>query len=132
MHKFTRSLLTEWRRLALPFEGETVVVAVSGGADSVALLLALVELAERKKVVNEMVVAHFDHGLRGGASKADAEFVRGLAGDRCLKFVGGKGNVAAKGNLEQNARRARYAFLEKTAVEAKAFAVVTGHTINDQ
>ncbi|HSI89234.1 MAG TPA: tRNA lysidine(34) synthetase TilS [Pyrinomonadaceae bacterium] len=132
MHKFTRSLLTEWRRLGLPFEGEAVVVAVSGGADSVSLLLALADLEKRKKLTNELIVAHFDHGLRGEASEADADFVRGLAGDVGLKFVGGMGKIAAKGNLEQNARRARYAFLEKTAADADAFAVVTGHTMNDQ
>src|SRR5690606_9179919 len=86
----------------------------------------------RKKIVNDLIVAHFDHGLRGGASKADAEFVRGLAGERGLKFVDGKGNVAAKGNLEENARRAGDAVLEKTAAAAEAFAVVTGHTMNDQ
>jgi tRNA(Ile)-lysidine synthase len=132
MHKFTRSLLTEWRRLGLPFEGETVVAAVSGGADSVSLLLAFSDLGGRKKITNELIVAHFDHGLRGRASEADAEFVKALAMELGLRFIGGKGKIATRGNLEQNARRARYKFLERAATETGAFAVVTGHTINDQ
>jgi tRNA(Ile)-lysidine synthase TilS/MesJ len=41
MDKFVRSLITEWRKLGLPFDGETVIVAVSGGADSMSLMLAL-------------------------------------------------------------------------------------------
>ena len=132
MHKFTRSLLTEWRRLGLPFEGETVVAAISGGADSLSLLLALSELVKRKKITNELIVAHFDHGLRGNASAADAEFVKALAAELGVRYIGGKGRIAARGNLEQNARQARYKFLEKITTETGAFAVVTGHTINDQ
>ena len=132
MHKFVRSLLTEWRRLGLPMEGERVVVAVSGGADSVSLLLAMAELRDRKKVQNELTAAHFNHGLRGEASDADAEFVKTLAEDLGVRCIVGRGKIASKGNLEQNARRARYQFLQKTAVESRATAVVTAHTINDQ
>ena len=80
MDRFPREFVTEWRKLELPFKGERAVVAVSGGADSVSLLLVLSELARRRKITNELVVAHFDHGLRGEESLADAEFVRELAG----------------------------------------------------
>ena len=80
MHKFVRSLLTEWRRLELPANGETIVVAVSGGADSVSLLLALADLARRAKITNDLVVAHFDHRLRGDESRQDADFVKRLKG----------------------------------------------------
>ncbi len=134
MDKFTRGFLTEWRRLGLPFADERAVVAVSGGADSVSLLLVLSELARRRKITNELIVAHFDHGLRGEESRADAEFVRELAGSLGYEFeLGlGLGLVAKKGNLEQNARVARYAFLAKTAEWHKAFAVLTAHTLNDQ
>ncbi len=132
MDKFTRGFLTEWRRLGLPFEGERAVVAVSGGADSVSLLLVLNELLRRRKITNEVVVAHFDHGLRGEESLADAEFVRELAGSLGYEFELGRGRVARKGNLEQNARLARYAFLSKTAERHEAFAVLTAHTLNDQ
>ena len=132
MDKFTREFLTEWRRLGLPFTGERAVAAVSGGADSVSLLLVLAELMRRRKITNEVVVAHFDHGLRGKESNADAEFVRELAGSLGYQFELGRGRVAKKGNLEQNARLARYAFLAKTAERHKAFAVLTAHTLNDQ
>ena len=55
MHKFVRSLITEWRKLGLPFDDETVIVAVSGGADSMSLMLALHELRTRKKILNRMI-----------------------------------------------------------------------------
>lgn len=136
MHKFVRSLLTEWRRLELPASGETIVVAVSGGADSVSLLLALADLARRAKITNDLVVAHFDHRLRGDESRQDADFVKRLA-DRCgFRFAFGEaaGNFAfnLKGNLEQNARRARYRFLASVREEQSAYAAVTAHTIDDQ
>lgn len=124
--------MTEWRKLELPFTGERAVVAVSGGADSVSLLLVLNELSRRRKITNELIVAHFDHRLRGEESLADAEFVREIAGSLGYEFELGRGRVARKGNLEQNARLARYAFLAKTAERHKAFAVLTAHTVNDQ
>lgn len=132
MHKFVRNLITEWRRLDLPFEGGTVLVAVSGGADSVSLLLAIHDLIQRKKLGHRIVAAHFDHGLRGAESDADATFVRELTTKLGNELVLKHGKVAAKGNLEQNARDARYAFLTETAQNLDAFAVLTGHTINDQ
>ncbi len=137
MHSFVRNLLTEWRKLNLPFAGETFVVAVSGGADSVALLLALNDLRERKKLRNRFVVAHFNHDLRGEESEKDAEFVKSL----CVKFgfelaykiQDSKFKIQEqKGNVEQNARRARYAFLAEIAENLDARGVLTAHTINDQ
>ncbi len=132
MHKFVRNLVTEWRRLGLPFEGETLVVAVSGGADSVSLLLALDDLAKRKKLGHRIVIAHFDHGIRGSESAADAEFVRNLAEDLELEYIVEKGKLRSSGNLEQSARNARYAFLKKIAERHSAFAILTAHTMNDQ
>ncbi len=132
MHSFVRNLITEWRRLDLPFEGGTVVIAVSGGADSVSLLLAIHDLTQRKKLRHRIVAAHFDHGLRGAESDADAEFVRGLTGKLGIELALTRGSIEAKGNLEQNAREARYAFLTETAKNLGAFTVLTGHTINDQ
>ena len=69
MHGFIRNLLTEWRKLNLPFDDETFVAAVSGGADSVSLLLALKELRDRKKLNLRFVIAHFNHNLRGAESE---------------------------------------------------------------
>ena len=59
MHAFVRELVTEWRGLKLPITDTTVVVAVSGGADSVSLLLAMHELIETKKLDLRIVAAVF-------------------------------------------------------------------------
>ncbi len=67
---FARSLVKEWRRLGLPTANARVVVAVSGGADSVALLGALNELSQSKKLKVKLFVAHLDHGLRSRERKA--------------------------------------------------------------
>ena len=136
MHKFVRNFLTEWRKLGLPFENETFIAAVSGGADSVSLLLVLKELRERKKLNNRFVVAHFNHRLRGEESEIDAEFVNELAETHGFEFVGGNSDdkfpIYKKGNLEQNARIARYEFLISTAEDLNADGILTAHTINDQ
>src|SRR5260370_16552297 len=68
---FARSLVKEWRRLGLPTANARVVVAVSGGADSVALLCALNELSQSKNLKVKLFVSHLDHGLRND-SPADA------------------------------------------------------------
>lgn len=132
MNDFVRNLLTEWRKLELPFEEKTFVAAVSGGADSVALLLALEDLRKREKLKNRFVIAHFNHNLRGGESEKDVEFVRSLCIKFNFEFAVGTGHVSTQGNLEQNARIARYDFLRKTAENLHAYAVLTAHTINDQ
>ncbi|QQS31959.1 MAG: tRNA lysidine(34) synthetase TilS [Acidobacteriota bacterium] len=132
MHKFVRSLVTEWRRLGLPADDAAVVIAVSGGADSASLLGAMYELRELEKLRLRLVAAHFNHGLRGAASDEDEEFVRELTTEFRVEFASGRGLIASDGNLEENARRARYAFLRETAERVGAFAVLTGHTMNDQ
>ncbi|MBK8149342.1 MAG: tRNA lysidine(34) synthetase TilS [Acidobacteria bacterium] len=136
MDSFPRKLLTEWRKLGLPFADERIVVGVSGGADSVSLLLALSDLTNRTKIANEIVVAHFEHGLRGDQGPSDARFVEALSTKLGLRFVVsravGRFEVAKSGNLEQNARRARYRFLAEIAESLGAFAVCTAHTLNDQ
>lgn len=132
MDSFVRELLTEWRRLELPSENAVFIAAVSGGADSVSLLLALDDLKKRQKLKNRLVIAHFDHGIRGVESSEDADHVIHLAGKLTYELVLGNGNVAQKGNLEQNAREARYAFLAETAARLHAFGILTAHTMNDQ
>jgi tRNA(Ile)-lysidine synthase len=132
MNKFVRSLITEWRRIALPVSGEAVVIAVSGGADSSALLAALVDLRERRKLDLRFIAAHLNHGLRGDASLADEHFVEKLASDLEVEFVTSSARIQKRGNLEQNARKVRYEFLTKTAASFGAKLIVTGHTMNDQ
>jgi len=136
INQFPRLLLVDWRKLRLPTSGETVVVAVSGGADSTALLLAIEELKTRNKLFVDVCVAHLDHGLRKSSSK-DAKWVRELATKLGFRSVIGRSKVAenaaeSSDNLEQAAREARYAFLERTAKKASANYVLTAHTMDDQ
>lgn len=136
LNQFPRLLLVEWRRLKLPLSGETLVVAVSGGADSTALLLALDELKRHDKLSNEICVAHLDHKLRKSSAK-DAKWVSELAQKLGYRAVIGRSKVAENAradsdNLEQAAREARYAFLERTAKKVSANYVLTAHTMDDQ
>ena len=136
INQFPQMLLGEWRKLKLPLSGETIVVAVSGGADSTALLLALDELKTHDKLGVDICVAHLDHGLRSSSAK-DAKWVANLAKRLGYRSVIGRSKVAehieATGeNLEQAARKARYAFLERTAKRVSANYVLTAHTMDDQ
>ena len=134
LNQFPRILLTEWRKLRLPMSDETVVVAVSGGADSTALLLAIEELKTHHKLYTAICVAHFDHRLRKSSSK-DAKWVADLAARLGFKSVIGRArglDDENNDNLEQAARDARYAFLERTAKKVSASYVLTAHTMDDQ
>lgn len=136
INPFARSLLAEWRRLKLPTSEEPLVVAVSGGADSTALLLALDELKTFNKIFPEIWVAHLDHGLRDSSGR-DARWVSQLAKRLAYSPIIGRRKVREiadlnTDNLEQAARAARYEFLEKTALRKGARFVVTAHTMDDQ
>lgn len=99
------------------------VVAVSGGVDSVVLLDMLVRSGE-----HELVVAHFDHGIRA-ESADDARFVEGLAKRYGLLFESEQGELGAAAS-EDTARRARYDFLRRTAAKHGA-TVATAHHQDD-
>ena len=114
-----RVLKTISRYNMLP-PGARVIVAVSGGADSVCLLHVLKELFPEAVAG----VAHFNHKWRAEASDEDEQFVAQMA--RPLPFFRGEG-VPAPGNLEQNARRARLAFFKSLGAT-----VALGHTRDDQ
>lgn len=96
------------------------------------LLLATHELVRLKKLGLRIVAAHYNHHMRDGESDADEEFVRQITTERKIEFAVGQADPIEGGNLEQKARVARYAFLGKTAENVGAFAVLTGHTMNDQ
>jgi tRNA(Ile)-lysidine synthase len=115
--------------------GERVGVAVSGGADSVALLRLFVDLRDLMGLV--VCVAHFNHKLRGKASDADEKFVAKLAAQHELEFFVGRDNIAAKAkreraNLENAARRARYEFFEHLVKESRVSRVAVAQTADDQ
>ncbi|MDX6611035.1 MAG: tRNA(Ile)-lysidine synthase [Blastocatellia bacterium] len=130
-------MLAEWQRLELPSRDECLVVAVSGGPDSTALLLALSQLITLQKLVVKLSVAHIDHGLRGRASRDDASWVKELAGRLGHESVFTRLNIKLRArkhidNVEQAARLARYEFLAKAARNEGAQLVLTGHTMDDQ
>jgi tRNA(Ile)-lysidine synthase len=115
--------------------GDRVVVAVSGGPDSVALLHILHALKEVYGI--NLHAAHLDHGLRGDESAEDMEFVVSLCEGLSIPLTTASENVAEiakEGGLsvEAAARKARYAFLEKVLAETGSKKIATGHSANDQ
>ena len=118
-----RSLARHRERLG----GGALLLAVSGGADSMAMLLACAEIGARAR--RRMVVAHFAHGLRPAADRRERAAVRRAAGALGMPFTSG---AAQSPSDEAGARDARYRFLAQTAAEREAVAVLTAHTQDDQ
>lgn len=117
------------RRGRLLADGDPVLVAVSGGADSVALVLALAELGRARW---RLAVAHVRHGLRGAASEEDAAFVARLAAELDLPFVDLDGQIADGPGLEERARERRYEALLGAAARGRYRRIALGHTRDDQ
>lgn len=114
-------------------EGDRVIVAVSGGADSVALLQILYLSPFRL----HLVVAHLNHRLRGGASDADEEFVRGVSQRLNLPFFSRSADVRSLAetdhlSLEDAGRAARYGFLLSLKNELSADRIALAHHADDQ
>ena len=131
----TQNFLVKLQTEGLLRAGQRVGVAVSGGADSVALLMLLAELRAKLGVVLSAV--HFNHRIRGRASDADEQFVATLAEKLGVTLHLGQADVAAKAkrekaNLEDAARRARYGFFERLAQQGVLDVVATAHTMDDQ
>ncbi|MGC1382651.1 MAG: tRNA lysidine(34) synthetase TilS [Candidatus Acidiferrales bacterium] len=115
--------------------GSRVAVGVSGGADSVALLRLLDTLKSELGIA--LVVAHFNHTLRGSESDQDEAFVEKLAGNHDLEFVPVKQDVRAESqrngwNLEDAGRRLRLQFFNRIVEEHRATCVALAHTADDQ
>jgi len=118
----------EWREVS-------VLVAVSGGADSVALLRAMHALKTGGE--GRLLAAHLNHGLRGPEADADQAFVADLCAKLAIPCHTGRADVerlaAERGDgLEEAAREARYRFLTRAAAEAGARYLVTAHTADDR
>ena len=123
------------RERGLMRAGDRVCVAVSGGADSVALLRVLLELRAELGIV--LAVAHFNHQLRGNDSEADEAFVADLARRHGLEFFAGRADVREHGansklSVEAAGRQLRYGWLGGLAAEQRFDSIATGHTVDDQ
>jgi tRNA(Ile)-lysidine synthase len=126
----TETIAAYIRQNQLASTGGSVLAAVSGGPDSLCMLLVLRDLGFG------IIVAHFDHGLREDSS-LDAEVVRRWAEDLRLPFVLGKEDVREfaaqrRMGLEEAARVLRYRFLGREAVARRTGCVAVGHTADDQ
>lgn len=127
-HAFEQQLISYWS--AREWSEVTVLVAVSGGADSMALLRGL--RASQQDSQGRLVAAHFNHRLRGIESDHDESFVRencSQLGVPCLTAAIPSGNTLQS---EDSARRVRYDFLTQAAKEQGARFVATAHTADDQ
>ena len=114
-------------------QGDCVVVAVSGGPDSVCLLDSLNELRDELGI--QLIVAHFDHGLRSGEDDEETRFVQSMARSLDLPFEtkkAGRRVSEAGSSLEEWARNARYRFLEDVKDRLSAQKIALGHNLNDQ
>jgi tRNA(Ile)-lysidine synthase len=114
-------------------KGERMVVALSGGPDSTALLAVLAPIAQKLDL--SLVVAHFNHGLRGAESDEDEKYSRELSEKMGLSFVSGKmDQINGKKGLspEDFYRRQRYNFLNKVAEDYQAQKIALGHNLQDQ
>jgi tRNA(Ile)-lysidine synthase len=129
------AVLAYARREQLFTCGDRVLVAVSGGPDSVALLHLLMRL--RPRLGLELGVAHYDHGLRGEDSRGEAEFVADLAQRLSLPCHLGQGEVKAaakrdKVSVQMAARKLRRQFLLATCGNHAYTKLALGHTADDQ
>jgi tRNA(Ile)-lysidine synthase len=129
------SVLNYIHRQDLLHAGDRVGAAISGGADSVALLRILLELRHELGVV--LSIIHFNHKLRGAEADCDEQFVTRLAHQHRLEFHQGCGDVAAHARVhhlstEAAARQLRYQYFRQLFEEKKLNRVATGHTLDDQ
>ncbi|MFZ3263397.1 MAG: tRNA lysidine(34) synthetase TilS [Terriglobales bacterium] len=141
MHELAKKLLRTIRKQQLLLAGDRLAVAVSGGADSVALLCLLEELRAELGVV--LSVVHVNHKLRGAESDEDERFVMELAAAHALEFhavnapveskrASGGGNSPATSGVESAARRLRYEFFRELANRGRVGKIATAHTLDDQ
>jgi len=134
VHRLPQAVLADIRKQDLMRPGDRVGVAVSGGADSVALARLLLELRPQLGIV--LSVVHFNHQLRGSESDADQGFVAGLAEHHQLEFLAASADVARYASerglsLEAAGRKLRYQYFYRL-LEGKLNRIATAHTLDDQ
>jgi tRNA(Ile)-lysidine synthase len=117
-----------WNFLSDLPEDRTVLVACSGGADSVLLFFLL--LARLPQALKRLCVCHFNHGIRGGDADADARFVADMADALGVSHTAGKAPAGLPAT-EAALRRARYDWLAKVYMESDSGALCLGHHADD-
>lgn len=115
---------------------DSIIVGVSGGPDSVALLKILHSINLVKGLHLRLFIAHLNHRLRGRSSEEDAQFVQNLSKNLSLPFILKSTDIQTiagqtKGSIEEVARRERYKFFMESAQEHNASLVAVGHTADD-
>jgi tRNA(Ile)-lysidine synthase len=136
VHGLTERLLKTIRKQQSIRAGDRLAVAVSGGADSVALLCLLLEL--RSELGTVLSVAHVNHKLRGEEADEDERFVAKLARQHglelhaCEASVDGSPPSGVSSGIEAAARELRYRFFRQLAREAGVTKIATAHTLDDQ
>jgi tRNA(Ile)-lysidine synthase len=115
--------------------GDHVLAAVSGGADSMALLVCLSHLVPRLNII--LTAAHLNHGIRGIEADEDEIFIRNYCDQWSIPFIAESAEIknraiTTKQNLEDLARRVRYEFLRRTAAKIGAAKIAVGHNLDDQ
>jgi tRNA(Ile)-lysidine synthase len=123
------------RKYGMLSGGEHVLVAVSGGADSTALLLCLHRIAAELRL--RLTAAHLNHRIRGAEGDEDESFVRQMSVGLGIPYISEtleikQEAIATKRNLEELARIKRYDFLARTAKQVGAQKIAAGHNLNDQ
>lgn len=135
-HHFLQKVQTCILSESLIGRGDHVLVAVSGGPDSVALLSALYSLQEALGIA-QLTALHFNHGLRGKDSEDDQGFVEALTRRLTVPLLSSRGDVKAhqrkhRVSLEMAARDCRHDFFREALVKLRAQRIALGHTANDQ
>jgi tRNA(Ile)-lysidine synthetase-like protein len=130
-HRFVRRTTAALRHRCGVGAGARIIVAVSGGADSVALLHALATIAPKRGWELDVAVGHVQHHLRDEAEQ-DATFTAELAERLRLPYLRADLDLPAKGNVEAGARKLRYAALADMARAFEAAFVATAHHGDDQ
>lgn len=135
MNRLVQQVFESCLKKGLIREGDHVLVSVSGGSDSTALLYILHDL--KKEINLHLSVAHFHHGLRGDDADADERFVQRLAESLSMEYTSERGDVAfyrkeRRVSLQEAARELRYEFLERVRKKVGAGKIALGHTRDDQ
>lgn len=128
---FTKKVKDTIKRYDMVRGDENILVAVSGGADSMCLLRVLMSM--RAGFNLNIIVANLDHGLRGEESRRESRFVKDFCERTGIKCVQKKVKIASgKQSIEEKAREERYKFFLSVAKKNKCGLIATGHTMDDQ